>query len=61
MVIKAIFTGVNSLGYIKKQEYLLNVGSDFLCISRIDGSGKCVYHSLKAFFSNWDNVKVVNN
>lgn len=60
MVIKATFTGVNSLGYVKNREYMLKVNSNFLSIKRIDDTGKCIYHSLKAFFSNWDNVKVMS-
>lgn len=59
MIIKATFTGTNSLGYENGKEYELMVlyGGT---ISRLDGSGECPYNSLHAFLKNWDNIKQIS-
>jgi hypothetical protein len=59
MTITATFIGTNSLGYEKGKEYQLKV-SDLqgVSVKRLDGTGKCPYMSLSAFFKNWDNIRV---
>lgn len=55
MEISATFIGQNSLGYIKGQTYILKVTG--FGVKRLDGSGFCVYTSLRTFLLNWDNIK----
>ena len=57
MEIKAKFIGTNSLGYENGKTYHLKIFG--ASIQRIDGTGNCIYHSLKSFLSNWENIKVV--
>lgn len=60
MIIKALFTGTDSLGYEKWKEYELNLAdTKAISVKRLDGSGKCKYESLSAFFKNWTNVRVL--
>lgn len=59
MIITAIFTGTNSLGYKKGKEYQLKVSElQGVSVTRLDGTGKCPYQSLSAFLKNWNNVRV---
>lgn len=61
MKITAKFIGANSLGYEHGKKYQLNVIEGNGCrisITRLDGTGKCPYESLKAFILNWGNIKV---
>jgi hypothetical protein len=58
--IKATFTGKNSLGYVNGKEYELIIRNFGSTISRIDGTGKCPYDSLSAFFKNWNNITVID-
>jgi hypothetical protein len=60
MIIKAKFTGTNSLGYETGKEYELKIYDvKGISVRRNDGSGKCVYESLSSFFKNWTNIVVV--
>ena len=59
MIITAIYTGTNSLGYEKGKEYQLKVSElQGVSVTRLDGTGKCPYQSLSAFLKNWNNVRV---
>lgn len=59
MKIEATFKGDDgSLGYRANNRYVLKV--DDMEISRIDGTGKCVYDSLKSFLRNWSSIIVIN-
>lgn len=61
MIITAIFTGTNSLGYENGKEYQLKVKYGSLSpilITRLDDSGLCFYQSLEAFLKNWNYVRV---
>ena len=58
MIIRAIFTGSNSLGYEKGKEYKLKVVD--LQVQRLDDTGKCPYKSLVAFLKNWSDIQVVS-
>lgn len=58
-IIKATFTGTNSLGYENGKRYSLKVThSKQLNIERRDGTGKCTYATINAFLKNWDNIVV---
>ena len=61
MTITATFIGKNSLGYETNEEYKLII-SDIkgISIKRLDGTGKCLYQSLSAFFNNWDKINIIN-
>ena len=60
MTITATFTGTNSLGYETGKNYTLKIeDTRGVSIQRLDGNGKCPYHSLSAFFKNWNNIHVV--
>jgi hypothetical protein len=63
IIIKATFTRTDSLSYKKGKEYELAL-ADFggTTIRRVDCSNeisKCVYHSLSAFFRNWNNISII--
>lgn len=59
MVITATFTGTNSLGYENGKEYELKIANmQGISVRRLDGTGKCPYQSLSAFFKNWNNIRV---
>jgi hypothetical protein len=58
MIINAIFTGTNSLGYENGKEYQLKVDNfKGISVKRLDGTGKCPYQSLSAFLKNWNNIR----
>jgi len=60
MIIKAKFTGTNSLGYETGKEYELKVFDiKGISVKREDGSGECIYQSLSSFFKNWTNIEVI--
>jgi len=60
MIIKAKFTGTNSLGYETGKEYELKVADlQGISVVRLDGTGKCPYMSLSSFLKNWTNIVVV--
>lgn len=60
MIIQAVFTGTDSLGYKKGTSYRLKV-CDVSCstIQREDGTGGCTYNSLASFLRNWSDIKVL--
>jgi hypothetical protein len=59
MIIKATFTGSDSLGYENGREYELRVANDQgVYVRRLDGMGKCPYQSLSAFLKNWNKITV---
>jgi hypothetical protein len=58
--IKATFTGKNSLGYEHGKDYELIINYKTSEVMRKDGSGKCEYDSLSAFFKNWNNITVID-
>ena len=59
MIITAIFTGANSLGYENGKEYKLKVAnSQGISVKRLDETGKCLYQSLSSFLKNWNNIRV---
>lgn len=61
MIIKATFIGTDSLGYEKGKKYELKISNlQGVSISRLDGTGKCPYQSLSAFFRNWDGVYLIS-
>ena len=61
MIIKAKFTGSNSLGYEHGKEYELRIKNTLaIAIVRLDGTGYCKYGSLVAFLSNWKDIVVVS-
>lgn len=61
MIIKAKFTGSNSLGYEHGKEYELRIKNTLaISIVRLDGTGYCKYGSLPAFLKNWKEIVVVN-
>lgn len=61
MVVKAVFKGEDSLGYVKGSPYDLDISNDGkkVVVRRRDGNGTCVYDSIFAFFHNWSNVTSV--
>lgn len=60
MIISALFTGTDSLGYEKWKEYKLKISdTQGISIKRLDNSGKCIYQSLSAFLKNWNNITVL--
>jgi len=65
MIIKATFTGTNSLGYENGKEYELVVSKDTLIsIKRVVscdlyGYAICHYTSLTAFLKNWNNIQTI--
>lgn len=62
MIIKAKFTGTNSLGYEKNKEYNLKISkSKQITIKRMDDTGFCFYESLHSFLVNWTNIIAVTN
>lgn len=54
MIIEAKFIGKNSLGYEHGKTYKLKLKGN--TITRIDGSGVCVYESLVSFLQNWVEI-----
>lgn len=61
MIITATFIGKNSLGYENGKTYKLKtLPMTAITISRIDGTGECVYESINAFFKNWKDIKQIN-
>jgi len=60
MIIKATFKGRDSLGYQHGKEYTLRtVEESYICIERLDGSGRCPYAVHVEFAHNWDNIKII--
>lgn len=60
MIIKATFTGTNSLGYETGKEYELKVYEiKGVSVQRLDSSGECPYMSLSSFLKNWNNITIV--
>lgn len=57
MRIKAKYVGADSTEHVYGQEYELFVGHS--AIERIGSSGFREYSSIKIFFDNWDNVKIL--
>jgi len=58
MIINAIFTGTNSLGYENGKEHQLKVDNfKGISVKRLDGTGKCPYQSLSSFLKNWNNIR----
>lgn len=61
MIIKATFTGSDSLGYKNGNRYKLEVCNfQGVSIMRLDGSGKAGYSSLSSFLKNWTKVYVID-
>lgn len=58
MRIRAKFIGINSLGYICGEVYSLNILNNSI-ITRLDGTGKCKYSSIKSFLSSWTNIEIL--
>jgi hypothetical protein len=56
ILIKAVFVGENSLGYIKGRTYILQLKKNGMEVKRVDGSGECVYGSIFSFLNNWDKI-----
>lgn len=57
MIITAVFIGTPSLGYENNKEYNLKInGVKGVSITRLDGTGKCLYESLSSFLKNWNNI-----
>jgi hypothetical protein len=60
MIIKATFTGKNSLGYNNGSEYTLKVAEHGgMSVKKLDGEGVCDYKSISAFLRNWSNITVI--
>ena len=61
MIIKATFTGKNSLGYEHGKMYDLKLDKNkpYICIERLDGTGRCPYMTKIAFDNNWSNIKII--
>jgi hypothetical protein len=60
MIIKATFTGTNSLGFEKGKKYHLEIANiKGVSIHTLDGKVKCPYESLSAFLKNWNNITVL--
>jgi hypothetical protein len=64
MIITAIFTGENSLGYVNGTQYTLRVKNsaidkDLIIYRLKDGKGICQYSNAIKFFDNWDNIQRV--
>ena len=60
IIIKATFTGTNSLSYENGKEYELLISRQDISIKRINGTGKCPYTSLSSFLKNWNNIQIVS-
>ncbi len=62
-IIKATFTGNNSLGYVNGHSYILSVNqlpNGQLQIYRADNSGgSCPYDSFISFLKNWAQVSLI--
>lgn len=59
MEITATFKGQNgSLGYEAGKVYELKIARfGGMEVTRLDGSGRCRYHSISGFLRNWTNIK----
>lgn len=60
MKVKAIFEGVDSLGYEHGRQYhLVLSGEGKITIKKTNDTGVCVYDSIYAFFRNWSSVTFI--
>lgn len=54
------FIGNDSLGYVHGTVYKMRFDTGMPnTICRLDGSGTCMYASLKGFMNNWDEITLI--